>query len=71
MLLEKNNFLSLPEVSDFSEWLSEVSEKLRVGLKVKKSRFVENAIETNWSFSNRITVYERNINCQHWQKVTS
>ena len=47
MLLEKNNFLSLPEVSDFSEWLSEVSEKLRVELKIKKSRFVENAIETN------------------------
>lgn len=47
MLLDKNNFLSLPEVSDFSEWLSEASDKLRVELKVKKSRFVENAIETN------------------------
>ena len=47
MLLEKHNFLRMPEVSDFSDWLSEMSDKLRVELKIKKSRFVENEIETN------------------------
>ena len=47
MLLEKHNFLRMPEVSDFSEWLSEMSDKLTVELKIKKSRFVENEIETN------------------------
>ena len=47
MLLEKYNFLRMPEVSDFSEWLSEMSDKLSVELKIKKSRFVENEIKTN------------------------
>lgn len=47
MLIEKYDFLRTPEVSDFSEWLSEMSDKLSVEIKVKRSRFVENAIETN------------------------
>ena len=61
MLLEKHNFLRMPEVSDFSEWLSEMSDKLRVELKIKKSRFVENEIETNCvGFQNLLDNY-------HWK----
>jgi len=45
MLIEKQDFLKAPEVSDFSSWLSEISDKLIVNLKVKKSRFVKGGIE--------------------------
>ena len=61
MLLEKHNFLRMPEVSDFSDWLSEMSDKLRVELKIKKSRFVENEIETN------CVGFQKILDNYHWK----
>ena len=61
MLLEKYNFLKVTEVSDFSEWLSEMSDKLRVELKIKKSRFVENEIETN------CVGFQKLLDNYHWK----
>ena len=60
MLLEKHNFLRIPEVSDFSDWLSEMSDKLRVEQN-QKSRFVENEIETN------CVGFQEILDTYHWK----